>query len=68
MERERGRLDRMLDRLAGVLAPPLLEQLRLQLGLPPLLEQARHELASLAALSEGRKPFAALVHCLCEAP
>jgi protease-4 len=68
VERERGRLDRLLDSLGGVLAAPLLEQLRLQLGLPPLLAQAGQELASLASLSEGRKPFAAIVHCLCEAP
>lgn len=68
VERQRGRLDRLLDRLGGVLAPALLEPLRLQLGLPAPLQAAHQELASLAALTEGRKPFAALVHCLCEAP
>lgn len=68
MERERGRLERVLDGLGDVLAPPLLQSLRAQLGLPPLLLQAGSELAWLAELGQGRKPFAAVVHCLCSAP
>lgn len=68
MERERGRLERVLDGLGDVLAPSLLQSLRLQLGLPPMLLQAGSELAWLAELGEGRKPFATMVHCLCSAP
>jgi protease-4 len=68
VERERGRLDRVLEGLGDVLAPPLVAALRAQLGVPEVLLQAGQELAWLSELTEGRKPFAAAVHCLCEAP
>jgi protease-4 len=28
----------------------------------------RHDLGWLADLADGRKPFAAVTHCLCDAP
>ena len=68
VERERGRLERLLDGLGEVLAPALLEGLRVQLGLPVPLQQAGQELAWLGQVGAGGPPFAALVHCLCAAP
>lgn len=70
VEREPGKLDRILKSLDSVLAPTLVELVRaaMPLQLPAAVQQAQHELASLAELSAGRKPYAALVHCLCTAP
>lgn len=69
VERERGRLESLLENLGDVLAPALLEGLRAQLGLPELLQQAGRELAWLGPLgADGGRPFAAVVHCLCSAP
>ncbi|MBL8328295.1 MAG: signal peptide peptidase SppA [Rubrivivax sp.] len=69
MEREGGRLSRLLDGLgaqawgerlqaAGWLAPPLPAP-------PAVLAEARADLAWLAELTQQRAPFAAVVHCLC---
>nr|WP_295077266.1 signal peptide peptidase SppA [uncultured Roseateles sp.] len=71
VEREMGRLERILSSLDEVVAPAIAASVRAQLG-PPVppkaLLQAQGELAFLAELSEGKKPFSAVVHCLCMAP
>ena len=71
IEREPGKLERVLQTLDGVLAPTIAEWLRpvmLATALPAPAEQARQELAWAAELVDGRKPFSAVVHCLCVAP
>lgn len=73
VEREPGRLERLMAGLGDVLAPPLVQAIgsQLGLGLPPVLREAQRELTelgALAAVGKGEKPYAALVHCLCEAP
>ena len=71
VEREMGRLERLLSSLDEVVAPAIAASVRAELGLPvppKALLQAQGELAFLAELSEGKKPFTAVVHCLCMAP
>lgn len=70
VEREPGKLDRVLKSLGAVLAPSVMEliQAQLPLRLPASVQQAQQELAWAAELTAGRKPFATVVHCLCTAP
>lgn len=72
VEREPGKLDRILKSLDSVLAPTVAELVRaalpLQLQLPAAAQQAQQELAWAAEVMDGRKPFSAVVHCLCVAP
>ena len=76
MEQEPGRFAWVLDLLGRRAAAQWLGQ---QLGLPTgligpdglpqgLVQQARQDLGWLAEMGEGRAPFAAVTHCLCEAP
>ncbi|MET0519608.1 MAG: signal peptide peptidase SppA [Burkholderiaceae bacterium] len=77
VERELSRRDRLLASLTDVLAPSMAEALRAQLGIrpPAVLLDAGRELAWLGDLADparansgGHQPFAAVVHCLCQAP
>ncbi|HEY1089572.1 MAG TPA: signal peptide peptidase SppA [Burkholderiaceae bacterium] len=68
IEREPGRLDRLLASLADVLAPSLLEAMGLQIKLPEVLREAQSDLAFVTRMSAVRQPYAAVVHCLCLAP
>jgi protease-4 len=71
IEREPGKIERVLKTLDGVLAPTIADWLRpvmAAVALPAPAEQARQELAWAAELVDGRKPFSAVVHCLCTAP
>ena len=53
---------------ARVLGPQL-AQAWLPIGTPPALaREAQRDLLWLNELSEARQPFAAVVHCLCDAP
>jgi protease-4 len=73
IEQEPGRFAWVLDLLGRRAAAQWLAQ---QLGVPPgwdglpqgLVQQARQDLGWLAEMGEGRAPFAAVTHCLCEAP
>ena len=72
LERERGRLDRLLDMLGGTLADVLARQFDLRLtaiGVPSVLARdAQKDLAWLSDLTEARQPFAAATHCFCASP
>ncbi|MDC8787030.1 signal peptide peptidase SppA [Roseateles koreensis] len=70
VEREMGRLERLLASLDDVMAPSLAAAVHAELGFTPpkALRQVQSDLAFAAELSEGRKPFSAVVHCLCLAP
>lgn len=72
IEREPGKLDKLLASFADALAPSISAAVREQLGftaaIPAPLQQVKSDLAWLGEVSEGRKPFAAVVHCLCAAP
>jgi protease-4 len=74
LEAQPGRWARLLRRLGvelDIAAEPTPEMsgLLMTLGLGgPALAQAAQDLGWLAELAAQRKPYAALVHCLCEAP
>jgi protease-4 len=72
IEREPGRLERLVDLLGGAAAGVLERHFDLRLsalGVPPALSQAvQKDFAWLSELTEGRKPFAAMTHCFCDAP
>lgn len=72
LERGRDRLDRLLDMLGGSLADLFANLFDLHLGaagMPSaLVRDVRKDFTWLSDLTEGRKPFAAVTHCLCEAP
>jgi protease-4 len=76
VEKEPGRLERLLASLGDVLAPQLAQALNASLGpalgLSALPAPVAEELASLRELGQqvrdGRWEKAALVHCLCSAP
>lgn len=74
-EREVGRLERLLESLGDVIAPPLMQALSAQLaqlGWLSLPAPAAEELAFVKQLgaqaAQGRWERAAAVHCLCAAP
>jgi protease IV len=70
IERDAGRFERLM----GLLGARTVQALGLQnalgapfAGLPAsAIRDAQHDLAWVAAVAERRKPFAAVVHCLCE--
>lgn len=72
LERERGRLDRLLDMLGGTFADLLARQFDLRLstiGVPSALaHDVQKDFAWLSDLTERRKPFAAVTHCFCGSP
>ncbi len=72
IEREPGKLDKLLASFADAMAPAISTAVREQLGfsaaLPAPLQQLQQDMAWLAEVSEGRKPFTGVVHCLCAAP
>ena len=70
MERERGRLERLLALVGGVQLwidnePASLAALLLDAAPPKALREAQQDLAWFAATAAAAKPFNALVHCLC---
>ncbi|MDC6167434.1 signal peptide peptidase SppA [Paucibacter sp. XJ19-41] len=69
VERERGRIERLLDGLGEVVGEQVAGAVRAQLGGLALPAQAAAgELAWLATLGTQGRPFAAVVHCLCTVP
>lgn len=70
MEREPGRVERLLESFGDSMLQPLARAVQAQLGLavPAALREAKEELAFANALAEKRQAFAAVVHCLCTAP
>jgi len=72
IERERGRVERLLDMLSGTAADVVLGQIEHKLGgvgVPAALtREVRKDFAWLGELSEGRKAFGAVSHCFCAAP
>jgi protease-4 len=75
MEAEAGRLQRLLERFGATANAALGVQWNLPAAatavglLPaPVAGEVLHDLGWLAAVAERRQPFAAVVHCLCEAP
>ncbi|MDM4766929.1 signal peptide peptidase SppA [Pelomonas sp. SE-A7] len=71
VEREPGRLDRLLASLADASAPAIqaafgdMPQMPV---LPEPLQQAWQDLSWLSQVSDSRRPYTAVVHCLCAAP
>jgi protease IV len=72
IEPEPGRLARLLEAFGGVAASMIAEQIDARLlpaGVPrQIVQEVRHDLGWLDANVQSRKPFASVVHCLCEAP
>lgn len=71
IEKEPGRVEKLLESLGDVLAPSIVKAVRAELGLAPLpavLEQAGQEFGFVSKLLEGQAPYTATVHCLCRAP
>lgn len=70
IEKEPGRLEKLLQSVGDTLAPGIAASVRAQLGfhVPPALLQPQQDLAMASELLEGRKPFSTTVHCLCTAP
>ena len=69
VERERGRIERLLDGLGDVVGERVAGAVSAQLGGLALPAQAAAaELAWLTTLGTQGRPFAAVVHCLCTVP
>jgi protease-4 len=72
IDREPGRFEQLLEAFGGAAARALAAHFDLRLvstDLPDRLTgPVRHDLGWLADLVDGRKPFAAVAHCLCDAP
>ncbi|MBT9459758.1 MAG: signal peptide peptidase SppA [Burkholderiaceae bacterium] len=72
IERERGRVERLLDMLGGTAADVVVGQIEHKLGgvgVPAALtREVQKDFAWLGELSEGRKAFGAVAHCFCAAP
>nr|WP_316642735.1 signal peptide peptidase SppA [uncultured Roseateles sp.] len=72
IERERGRVERLLDMLSGTAADVVVGQIEQKLGgagVPAALtREVQKDFAWLGELSEGRKAFGAVAHCFCAAP
>ncbi|MDO9315987.1 MAG: signal peptide peptidase SppA [Burkholderiaceae bacterium] len=72
IDREPGRFERLLEAFGGAAATALAAHFDLRLvpaGLPDSVTgPIRHDLGWLVDLVDGRKPFAAVTHCLCDAP
>ena len=74
VEARPGRLQALLDQFGVMQADAALPASGLQAALvaagllPPLAQTLAQDLGWLADLAEQRKPFASVVHCLCDAP
>jgi protease-4 len=72
IDREPGRLDRLLEALGASAARTLADHFDLRFARVAVPERVagpvRRELGWLSDLVDGRKPFAAVAHCLCDAP
>jgi protease-4 len=72
IEREPGRLARLLESFSSRVAGALASSFDLPLGAaavpPKLARDVRHELGWLAEMGERQQPFMALTHCLCTPP
>jgi protease-4 len=72
IDREPGRFERLIDAFGGAAATTLAAHFDLRLvpmGLPDSVTGSiRHDLGWLVELVDGRRPFAAVTHCLCDAP
>ena len=76
MEREPGRIERLLDLFGGAAASALVRQWASQVdagltvaGVPAgVAREVRHDLGWLAEVADRRKPFMAITHCLCGEP
>jgi protease-4 len=72
LEREPGRLQRLVEMFGGSVAEQLASQLDAALpmaGLPPgVAQEMQQDLFWLAELTQQRKPFLLAVHCLCGDP
>jgi protease-4 len=72
VERETGRIERLLTMFGASAAEALTIQVKLGLlpqGLPAAsVKQVAHDMAWLSELNSGKEPFAAVTHCLCGMP
>lgn len=72
IDREPGRVERLLEAFGGGAATALASHFDLRLvpaGLPDSVTgPIRHDLGWLVDLVDGHKPYAAVTHCLCTAP
>ncbi|MES2072545.1 MAG: signal peptide peptidase SppA [Pseudomonadota bacterium] len=72
IEREPGKLDRVLNLFGGTVSQVLADQFKLALvptGIPPdAAREMASELSWLTDLTNGRKNYLALTHCLCREP
>ena len=73
IEREPGKFAQLVGMLNAQVASAVGAQLDARLGAvvgvaPALLQGAARDLGWVAEIAERRRPFAAIVHCLCQAP
>ncbi len=72
VDREPGRFERLLEAVGGAAAQALASHFELRLVPVALPERVmgplRRDLGWLVDLVDERKPFAAVTHCLCDAP
>ncbi len=68
LEREPGRLQRLLELFGGTVLAGLSERVEAALALPPMAQEMQLELAWLADLAQRRQPFTPAAHCLCNEP
>jgi protease-4 len=72
IEREPGRLQRLIDLFGGAAAATIAERLDLSMapaGLPlKIAQEVQLDVGWLSDRADGRRPYAAIVHCLCREP
>jgi protease-4 len=72
IDREAGRVEQLLEAFGTSAAQSVASHFDLRLAPARLADglsgPIRHDLGWLADLTNGRKPFAAVTHCLCDAP
>ncbi|MCV2362252.1 signal peptide peptidase SppA [Paucibacter sp. DJ1R-11] len=75
VEREMGRVERLLSSLDQIVAPSIAAAVRAELGLsagaallPQAAQELQRDLAFVSERAEGGRPFSTFVHCLCTAP
>ena len=72
IDREAGRVEQLLEAFGTAAAQTVASHFDLRLAPARLADglsgPIRHDLGWLSDLTNGRKPFAAVTHCLCDAP
>lgn len=75
VEREMGRVERLLSSLDQIVAPSIAAAVRAELGLgeaasllPKAAQEMQRDLAFVSARAQGGRPFSTFAHCLCTPP